>query len=183
MLLPPGVRSARFFPHWNPYGPFQLEGFIKLCLDINNLGTELTGVEIGSFYGESANLLLSFPHVKKLTCVDIFIQPYLEQRLKHHIDHNRLVTKQMTSIEAADLFEDASLDFVYIDADHSYDAVVADLAAWYPKLKTNGLFCGHDYLVEENANTVVKAVDEFFAANNLTLKWYTDSSWSAVKVN
>jgi len=48
--------------------------------------------------------------------------------------------------ELIDLFEDESLDFVYIDANHSYDHIKADMEMWYPKLKKGGIFSGHDYL-------------------------------------
>jgi hypothetical protein len=50
------------------------------------------------------------------------------------------------SPDAARNFADESLDFVYLDANHSYLAVRADLEAWYPKVKVGGLFAGHDYL-------------------------------------
>lgn len=48
------------------------------------------------------------------------------------------------------------LEFVYIDADHSYHAVYDDLRNWYPKVKRGGLFCGHDYDLECG-----DAVDDF----------------------
>lgn len=48
--------------------------------------------------------------------------------------------------QAAAHFADESLDFVYLDANHSYLAVRADLRAWYPKVKVGGLLCGHDYM-------------------------------------
>lgn len=50
------------------------------------------------------------------------------------------------SWEAAQLYEDNSLDFVFIDAAHDYDSVIKDLKAWYPKVKKGGIFAGHDYL-------------------------------------
>ena len=40
----------------------------------------------------------------------------------------RLTPMQMTSIAAAATFADATLDFVFIDADHSYEAAKADIA-------------------------------------------------------
>jgi len=49
------------------------------------------------------------------------------------------------SVSAARRFEDASLDFVFIDGDHAYDAVAADIQAWLPKLKIGGVLAGHDY--------------------------------------
>jgi predicted O-methyltransferase YrrM len=65
------------------------------------------------------------------------------------------------------LFSDEYFDFIYIDGNHSYDAVKDDLTKWYPKLKKGGLIAGDDYskLAEEklfNYNFGVKrAVDEF----------------------
>ena len=50
-----------------------------------------------------------------------------------------------TSLEAVGRFADGSLDWVFIDAFHEYDAVTADILAWYPKLKPGGLLSGHDY--------------------------------------
>src|SRR5581483_11390753 len=49
------------------------------------------------------------------------------------------------SWEAAKLYEDKSLDFVFIDAKHDYDSVRKDIAAWRPKIMVGGLICGHDY--------------------------------------
>ena len=51
---------------------------------------------------------------------------------------------QMASIAAAATFADATLDFVFIDADHSYEAAKADIAAWRSKVKPGGILCGHD---------------------------------------
>ena len=49
------------------------------------------------------------------------------------------------STNAARLFDDEFFDFVYIDALHTYDACVADMAAWYPKAKPGALFAGDDF--------------------------------------
>ena len=51
--------------------------------------------------------------------------------------------------ELVNIFEDNSLDFVYIDGNHAYDYVVQDMKLWWPKLKKGGLFAGHDYLGTE----------------------------------
>jgi cephalosporin hydroxylase len=49
------------------------------------------------------------------------------------------------SVEAAALFAPASLDFVFIDGDHEKVAVLADIAAWLPRIRPGGLLAGHDY--------------------------------------
>ena len=51
-----------------------------------------------------------------------------------------------SSLDAASDFEDGSLDFVYIDANHAFEYVVADIAAWTPKVRDGGVVSGHDYI-------------------------------------
>ena len=52
---------------------------------------------------------------------------------------------KMTSIEALEQFPDRSLDFVYIDGNHSFGYVAMDLMKWTRKVKKGGAICGHDY--------------------------------------
>lgn len=54
------------------------------------------------------------------------------------------------SVLASEHFEDNSLDFIYVDADHSYSGTTLDLKAWYPKVRSGGLVVGHDFLDGEN---------------------------------
>lgn len=58
-------------------------------------------------------------------------------------DRAKIIRKD--SLAAADDVADGSLDFVFIDADHSYEGCKADIAAWMPKVKPGGLLSGHDY--------------------------------------
>jgi len=48
-------------------------------------------------------------------------------------------------IEAAPMYRDGSLDFVFLDSDHSYNATAAAIKAWLPKVKPGGVFAGHDF--------------------------------------
>lgn len=52
---------------------------------------------------------------------------------------------RMDSARAASKFEDRSLDFVYIDGDHSYEGCKRDIIAWAPKIRHGGILAGHDY--------------------------------------
>jgi hypothetical protein len=56
---------------------------------------------------------------------------------------------------------DETIDFIYIDGDHTYEAVAADIAGWWPKLKVGGILAGHDY--NDQTPGTVQAVDEFSA--------------------
>jgi cephalosporin hydroxylase len=81
--------------------------------------------------------------------------------LQYMIDSDSL--KYMTpirlpSVEASKLYKDGNLDFVFIDAMHTYDAVKEDIAAWLPKVRVGGVLAGHDYDWPE----VRRAVDEAF---------------------
>lgn len=58
--------------------------------------------------------------------------------------------------EAAKQVPDESLDFIFIDADHSYEGCKRDIIDWSPKLKRTGWLLGHDI----NWPGVRKAVDE-----------------------
>jgi len=57
-----------------------------------------------------------------------------------------LVAHVMESTQAAEMYSDESLDFVFIDADHSYESVREDIECWYPKVKKGGIIAGHDYI-------------------------------------
>lgn len=72
---------------------------------------------------------------------------------------------KMPSVEAARQINDASMDFVFLDADHSEQGLRADIAAWIPKVKKGGWIGGHDYLnnhPEYDFSGVKRAVDEAF---------------------
>jgi len=62
----------------------------------------------------------------------------------------------MKTVEAAKLFENGSLDFVFVDAGHDYESVAEDIHYWLPKVKSGGMIAGHDY---PDFKGVVKAVD------------------------
>ena len=74
-----------------------------------------------------------------------------------------------TSVEAAASFPDAYFDWIYVDGDHSTEAVKADLEKYWPKLKPGGILAADDYRWKDEAGeTSVKiALDAFAAALGL----------------
>jgi predicted O-methyltransferase YrrM len=68
----------------------------------------------------------------------------------------------LDSLTAATMYEDESLDFVFIDASHDYISVKNDIIAWLPKVKKGGVLSGDDYLHKHGG--VVQAVNEIFGA-------------------
>jgi len=76
-------------------------------------------------------------------------------------NHNHKILK-MDSVEAAEFIEDQSIDFCFIDGDHSYIGTKRDIEAWLPKVKVGGWICGHDYDNKNTIGDVKTAVDEAF---------------------
>ena len=89
---------------------------------------------------------------------------------------NRIIFIRDSSLNSLDRIE--SLDMVFVDAEHSYDAVVLDLNIWYDKINYNGIISGHDY-DHPNFPGVKIAVDEFIERNNLKLNVCKGYVWWA----
>jgi predicted O-methyltransferase YrrM len=131
-------------------------GYKKLCE---------VGVNKGYFF-----FILALSDPDHLVGVDVW-DKYDEEAYSHHPDHyhkiyphdeNKILRKLAQSwaeetylkadiivnfsVEAAKQFEDDYFDFVYIDANHTYEGVIADLEAWYPKVRKGGMVAGHDYM-------------------------------------
>lgn len=70
----------------------------------------------------------------------------------------------MHSADAATLFRDGYFDFIFIDAEHTYEPMMEYIRDWLPKTKKGRIFGGHDY----DKKGVKKAVDEVFGEENVT---------------
>lgn len=57
--------------------------------------------------------------------------------------NNKIIKK--TSMEAVRDFADESLDFVYIDANHTFEYVFEDITQWAKKVRKGGIVAGHDF--------------------------------------
>lgn len=80
---------------------------------------------------------------------------------------------RMSSTEAAALYPDASLDAVFLDGAHDLESVLADLQAWYPKVKPGGFLLGHD----RDWGSVARAVKAFEAFSGVRVKPVSQRSY------
>lgn len=76
-----------------------------------------------------------------------------------------------SSIQAAQRFPDKSIDFLLLDGSHDYESVLADLRAWWPKMKPGVIMAGDDY----RKPGVRQAVTEFFADKSIKVTQFSGS--------
>jgi hypothetical protein len=168
------------------------------------------GIEIGVLRGDYSKIILDRWSNGTLYMVDTWrhIPEYIDlngrddeyhyqcmvqtaKSVKEHEHRAHMI--RMNSVECARLFPDEYFDFIYIDADHSYDAVKNDLNVWWPKIKRGGIFSGDDYipedgdiwLINDNDGTseyagkfgVRKAVNEFSDENRIKIYSTTDEPY------
>lgn len=165
----------------------------------------VVGAEVGVFCGLMSSHLLKARPDLTLYMVDSWApardqpEPYRATRDSHaHMtaaeqDENALVAEQSTafaqgrrhivrstSLDAARAI--AGLDFVFLDADHSYEGVRADIDAWRHAIKPGGWLAGHDYDEAYGPDAqydfgVIAAVDDEVRAHGWTLERDIDSTW------
>ena len=183
-LLTPGLykrlRALSAIPDSIDYMPRPM---IKYLAKLNRVG--LVGAEVGVSYGANSVSIFETLNVKRLYAVDPYL-PYLEKGVtnKVHLNFketavNSLLGKPVTwlilpSVDAANKVDEL-LDFVYIDANHAYDFVKADIEAWYPYVKVGGVIGGHDF--DWNEDGVIKAVTEFANSKNIHLNIQYPDWW------
>jgi hypothetical protein len=111
----------------------------------------------------------------------------LAEQVKNKLANHNAVLHRMTSVESAELFKDNTVDFIYIDGDHTYEGVTQDLYAWWPKIKKGGVFSGDDYTTGTTgkgfAFGVIQAVEEFAKKHKYEYSVTTGSnpSWWLIK--
>jgi hypothetical protein len=157
------------------------------------------GVEVGVADGDYAEVILSNPEVRKLYGIDLYLphpgySDYTRgttfNKMKRHATEKlaKFGPKHRFmfdfSMDAVKYFEDESLDFVYIDADHSYKTCLEDITEWAKKVKSGGIVCGDDYEERRSSDIrygVIHAVNDYVKENNLELVLYaggdTPTNW------
>lgn len=177
--------------------PFQNRRNFGVFLNGRNLMS--LAVELGTHRGDFASMLLStWPG--HLVCCDPWrsvagyedqaeglkqlwkttgdrMDDYLYCTKRLHRYNHRLTFKRLTSQAYAQEFyqQPANIvDFVYLDADHRYEMVKADLELWWPLIKGGGILAGHDILCANHPHGgwgqhIQPAVFDFARQRNLTV--------------
>lgn len=173
---------------------------------INLLGTDLVGAEIGVFEAQSfLTLLHNCPGIKTLYGVDSY-QPYHDflrvggmtsdpvytvdlktiemirstamNRIKHSGMADKVIFLEEDTSTAAKKIKDESLDFIFLDTCMTREQAREDLYTWYSKVKSGGLFAGHDW----NSPDVSYEVMDFRFNHGITAPMSTyDNTYMWVK--
>lgn len=155
-----------------------------------------TGVEVGVAFGGHSEAILSTTGVRRLYSVDMFrhdanyddplnypqerfdqLFHFVELRLSRFGDRCELV--RLESGEASRVLDDG-LDFVYLDANHSYEGVSRDLGLWAPKVRDGGVIGGHDY-GHPDFPGVRNAVDRFCRRFSWPIHEEGEGVWWTIK--
>jgi len=122
------------------------------------------GVEIGVDVGDFSKHILSKTKMDMYYCIDTWQDNFgsdcikvsfdkdgnarMEQAcntLAEYINNKRAILLRGTSLEASKGFAEETIDFCYIDGDHSLFGIYEDLHAWVPKIRLGGICSGHDW--------------------------------------
>ena len=170
---------------------------------LNLLPKAGTGMEIGVWRGDFSARILKVAQPKVLHLVDPWreddtgdnrnalygsnnitqsqidrIFESVKARFSDHIASNRVLVHRAASSETFARFADDMFDFVYIDGDHKFESVLADLTNAFRVVKAGGLICGDDYSLNHWwGDGVVRALHEFLAAHAVTLHFVISSQF------
>jgi len=141
------------------------------------------GVEVGVKEGENLFFIMDHCPDLKMTGIDAWEQQLHEKDGEDYRTWNmgalhekvlkgaekyegRLKIVKAFSVDAAGAFDNQSLDFVFIDAQHTYDSLKADIIAWSPKLKDEGKLLGHDIHFPGVLKAVTEMVPDYIELEN-----------------
>lgn len=168
-------------------GPERFE-VIHNILRNNNVLKLHTGAEIGVRAADTSEYLLHNNERLVLLLVDPYIA-YLDIGYKYEDSEQSALKRAaaerlsrfnqradwiyLPSVEASQYIEEGSLDFVFIDAEHTELSVYADVYAWYPKVRSGGILMGHDFSMDP-VKKVVTAWAEKFGKKIIHSDTYSD---------
>jgi hypothetical protein len=156
--------------------------FIDVC--IKHLVENSVGAEIGTWLGKNAHRIVALLKPKDLYLVDTWktddnSDGYPCGDVEKKIVEDKFANNESVHIiqakseDACGMFGDNSLDWVYIDANHTKIEVMKDIAYWLPKVKNGGIIGGHDYDTKEVKEAIGVLLNKF---DNLEKDWWAIKS-------
>ena len=153
--------------HFVEIGGFLGKSSCFMAESIVQSGKDITFDVIDTWEGSDEQIFIR-DLVKEKGCLfNVFIENIKLEKVDNIINPFR-----RDSNEASKMYADKSLDFVYLDGDHSYEYLIKEIPAWLPKVKKDGIIAGHDY--DGKFKGVRKAVNEIFIGKRLKSK---NKSW------
>jgi len=134
------VNTASDGAHFVEIGCWKGKSTVMMAVEILNSGKKIRFDAIDSFVGSDEHQ--SFKSIQNNTLQTEFLANI--EPVKHIV--NPIVGD---SSSMASRYPDKSIDFLFIDGDHSFEGVVKDIQAWLPKMKEGGIIAGDDFSVEE----------------------------------
>jgi predicted O-methyltransferase YrrM len=160
---------------------------------IKKLTGNLIGCEIGVCHGFTTEYFLNnLINIKKIYAIDsypTFIdwggvrltqerqQETKDRCAKRLSNYTNVELVYSTSSQFVNNIENNELDFIFIDGDHSYEATLEDIKNYWPKVKTGGVFAGHDIYLP----SVAQALKEFFKDKFSDISVVENSAWYVIK--
>jgi hypothetical protein len=107
---------------------------------------------------------------------------FYRKRFADLIAHGRITVLPGDSKMVLAKLDDASIDIIYVDAEHTYEAVKSELAVIRRKIKDDGYIIMNDYIMNEaglsnGAYGVIQATNEFMIAENWELIYFAFQSY------
>jgi len=155
------VRWAQDGDRFVEVGCYLGQSAAYMIVEIENSGKKISFDVVDTFKGNpGVDFMLKLAEQQGGSFRHVF-----EETMRKYGVLDRVGIYEMLSTDAAECFDDESLAFVFIDGNHEYDYVLADLRAWWSKVKVGGVIAGHDYYDKNpllGGCMVKSAVDGFF---------------------
>lgn len=168
-------------------------------------GNELIGAEVGVGTAQNfCTILQNCPRISKLYGIDAYL-PYIDYlkieydgKPAYEVDEKQIHLNKMLAMHNIEFsgfkekvafyiddscnvvhdIADSELDFIFLDTYLTIEQVASDIKEWYPKVKTGGLFSGHDW----NSDAVQISLFEFMKNNNIQANLSIfDNTWAFIK--
>lgn len=151
------------------FGGASLLSIVDVCVKNNN---KLYGVDPWELANTANGKKLSQQEWKIYKNKLLSVRKNLENIITKLNYSNTVSLVKDFSPKASDKFEKDSIDLIYIDGDHAYKSVLADLNGWMVKLKPGAFIWGDDF----NWPNVAKAVKDYCKENKIEFT-HTGRSW------